>query len=122
MYYYFMGLDGEGPADDLRALRWQLPVTSLRRRDADQPIGRPVWDYTRDYEMVVYSKGALFFATLRDKLGPVKFGQLLRTWLENEQWRIATPAQFQALANQIAGENLDPLFKEWVYPDGSQSQ
>lgn len=121
MYYYYQAQDGEEDADNLRALRWQLPVTSLQRRNADQPIGRAVWDYTRDYEMVVYSKGALFFATLRDQLGPVKFGQLLRTWLSDQQWCIATPQQFQALANEMAGQNLDALFNEWVYADGAQS-
>lgn len=122
MYFYYAGHDGVAPADDLRALRWQLPVTSMQRRNADQPIGRPVWDYTRDYEMVVYSKGALFFATLRDTMGPVKFNQLLRTWLQDEQWRIGTPAQFQALASEISGQNLDALFSEWVYSSGTQQQ
>jgi hypothetical protein len=116
MYYYYEQLAGEPAAQDLRALRWQLPLDSLRRRNADQPVGRPVWDYTQDYEMVVYGKGALFFAALRDLMGPAKFRELLRTWVREEQWRIATPAQFQALASKIAGQNLDQLFSEWVYP------
>jgi hypothetical protein len=122
MYYYYEGQGGEPAAEDLRALRWQLPLTSLRRRNADQPIGRAVWDYTKDYEMVVYGKGALFFAALRDVMGPQKFRELLRTWLRQEQWSIATPEQFQALANKISGQNLDQLFNEWVYPTASQNQ
>jgi hypothetical protein len=122
MYYYFGRREGEETAESLRALRWQLPVTSLRRRAADQPIGRPVWDYTRDYEMVVYSKGALFFATLRDELGPAKFGQLLREWARMQQWRIATPEQFQTLATEIAGKDLNMLFSEWVYPEETARQ
>lgn len=122
MYNYYAGVDGEAAAEDLRALRWQLPTSSLRRRNADQPIGLPVWDYTKDYEMVVYAKGAEFFATLRDEMGTAKFDELLRTWLRQEQWQIGTPAQFQALADKISGKNLDQLFSQWVYPSAVQSQ
>ena len=122
MYDYYAGLDGEGPADALRMWRWQLPATSLRRRNADMPIGLPVWDYTKDYEMVVYAKGAEFFGKLRDEMGPSRFDELLRTWVREKQWQIATPEQFQALASQIAGKNLDQLFNEWVYPSrGAES-
>ena len=72
MYDYYAGRDGEAVADDLRALRWELPISSLNRRNADQPIGLPVWDYQKDYEMVVYGKGALFFATLREEMGALE--------------------------------------------------
>jgi hypothetical protein len=122
MYYYYEGQGGEPAADGLRALRWQLPFTSLRRRNADQPIGLPVWDYSKDYEMVVYGKGALFFAALRDAMGPEKFRELLRTWVREQQWRIARPAQFEALADKISGQNLDQMFKEWVYLPETPSQ
>ncbi len=122
MFDYYELRDGEQVAEDLRARRWQLPITSLRRRNADQPIGRPVWDYTQDYETLVYGKGALFFATLRDLMGPEKFSVLLRTWASEQQWAVATPAEFQALASKIAGQNLDQLFNEWVYPAPAASQ
>ena len=122
MYFYYQQREGEQAAEDLRAIRWQLPVTSLRRRNADQPIGLPVWDYSKDYEMVVYGKGALFVAELRDEMGPFKFAELLRTWTRDQQWRVATPAQFKALAEELSGKNLDRLFYEWVNPATAQSQ
>jgi aminopeptidase N len=62
----------------------------------------------------VYGKGALFFGTLRDEMGAAKFAELLRTWTREYQWRIATPAEFQALVNRIAGANMDALFSNWV--------
>ena len=105
------------------ALRWELPFNSLKRRNADQPIGRPVWDYQKDYEMVVYGKGALFFATLREEMGALKFAELLRTWLRDYRWKIASPDDFQALASRIAGKDLKPLFDLWLYggtPGGQQ--
>ena len=72
-------------------------------------------DYERDYETLVYGKGAPFFAELRDALGPARFETLLRTYLERYRWRIATPAEFQALAEEVAGKKLDGMFGEWVY-------
>ena len=123
MYYYYRLHDGEGVADNLRARgAGSCPSRALRRRNADQPIGMPVWDYKQDYETLVYGKGALFFASLRDLMGPAKFQALLRTWARERQWTIATPAQFQALASQIAGQNLDQLFNEWVYSNGTTAQ
>ena len=122
MYFYYQGRYGDQAAQDLRDLRWELPVDSMKRRDADQPIGMAVWDYKRDYEMVVYAKGALFFDTLREELGAVKFEELLREYLRQYRWRIASAGEFQALASQVAGRNLDDLFSTWVQGDIAQNQ
>ena len=122
MYFYYQGRYGDQAAQDLRDLRWELPVDSMKRRAADQPIGMAVWDYKRDYEMVVYAKGALFFDTLREELGAVKFEELLREYLRQYRWRIASAGEFQALASQVAGRNLDDLFSTWVQGDTAQNQ
>jgi len=90
-------------------------VAGLVKRKADAPIGLPAKDYPRDvYETIVYGKGALFFATLRDEIGPEAFSKLLRTYLERYQWEMATPADFKALAEEVSGTNLDALFAKWV--------
>jgi len=118
MYYYYGGRYGEPVAERLRQVRWQLPVAGLVAGGNDRPIGLPVRDYTSHYETLVYGKGALFFATLRDELGAEKFDGLLRTYLARYRWRIATPAEFQALVEEVAGRDMNGLFNEWVY--GSQ--
>ncbi len=115
MYEYYAARYGEPRAEKLRAQRWQTPVNLLIARGVDRPIGLPVREYTENYETLVYGKGALFFAALRDELGADKFEQLLRTYLARYRWQIATPAEFQALAEEIAGKKLNGLFGEWVY-------
>ncbi len=116
MYLYYLRRYGSPAAEQLRQLRWQIPVADLARRGGDAPIGKPVKEYPRaDYETIVYAKGALFFATLRDTIGPEAFGTLLRTYLDRYRWRIATPADFQAVAEEVAEKKLDGLFNEWVY-------
>ncbi len=89
-------------------------MNSLQKRGKDAPIGLPVRDYKENYETLVYGKGAEFFATLRDELGPAIFQRLLRTYLERYRWRIATPAEFRALAEEISGKDLGALFGKWV--------
>ena len=114
MYEYFAGRYGEPAAEKLRQLRWQIPVSDLMRRGKDAPISLPVRDYKENYETLVYGKGALFFAALRDELGPPAFQRLLQTYVTRWRWRIATPADFRALAEEVAGRDLGALFGKWV--------
>jgi hypothetical protein len=113
--YYYRDRYGAPTADQLLRSRWAAPVADAERRGKDAPIGKPVDEYRDNYETIVYAKGALFFATLREEMGPDAFDQLLRTYLERFRWRIATPADFQALAEELSGRDLDALFNEWVY-------
>ena len=78
------------------------------------PVGLPVRDYKENYETLVYGKGAEFFDTLRDELGPESFDRLLRTYLERYRWRIATPEKLRALAEEVSGKELEALFAKWV--------
>jgi hypothetical protein len=114
MYAYFANRYGEPAAEKLRQLRWQTPVSDLVRRGKDAPIGLPVRDYKENYETLVYGKGALFFAALRDELGPAAFQRLLQTYVTRYRWRVATPAEFRALAEEVAGRNLGALFGQWI--------
>lgn len=115
LYVYYAGRYGEPAAERLRQVRWEIPVAGVEARGGDTSIGRPVLDYKEHYETLIYGKGALFFAALRDELGAVQFEGLLRTYLERYRWRIATPAEFQALAEEVSDKDLDGLFREWVY-------
>jgi aminopeptidase N len=113
--YYYRDRYGDPIADQLLLSRWAAPVADAGRRGQDAPIGRPVDLYRNNYETIVYGKGALFFAKLREEMGADTFDRFLRTYLERYRWRIATPADFQALAEEISGKDLDALFNEWVY-------
>lgn len=115
MYAYYLARYGYYAAERLREQRWQVPVRYAVQTGADRPIGLPVKSYGRDdYERTVYAKGALFFATLRDEIGAETFQQLLREYLKRYRWRIATPADFQALTNEITGRDLSAFFDRWI--------
>ncbi|MCX6028271.1 MAG: M1 family metallopeptidase [Chloroflexi bacterium] len=119
MYFYQQGRHGQAAADLLRRQRWEAAVAANAQRGLDATIGKPVAEYPRDaYETIVYGKGALFFATLRDEMGEQAFQKLLRTYVERYRWRIATPTDFRVLAEEVAGRDLGALFRKWV--EGSE--
>ena len=101
---------GQGFIDSLNG-RW----TAVGREK--KPIGLPAGDYTaKEYGAIVYGRGPLFFIALRDRLGDEKMTELLRRYYAEQAWDIATPEEFRALAEEVAGESLADLWAEWVEP------
>ena len=93
-------------------------VTNLRWGSVGylkKPIGLPAAAYTAaEYSGIVYGRGPLFFLALRDRLGETRMADLLRRYHDTYAWRIAAPADFRRLAEQVAGEDLGELFSAWV--------
>jgi aminopeptidase N len=113
-YLYFRSAYGEagarGFADSLEE-RWE------RVNRDPKPIGLPVAAYQdREYGAIVYGRGPLFFLALRDQIGEEKMAEFLRRYYADYAWGIATPAGFQALAEEVSGQDLSALFTEWIYP------
>jgi hypothetical protein len=113
-YLYFHDQYGErGGQEFLDAMRQRW----ARVNYAQKPIGLSVDAYEgREYGAIIYGRGPLFFVALRDQIGEEAMAELLRRYYSGYTWRIATPAEFQALAEEVAGQDLAALFAEWVYP------
>ena len=67
-----------------------------------------------------YSKGATVLHMLRGIVGDSTFFRILRTYAANPTlaYRTATTEDFQAVAQQVSGQNLDYFFKQWIYGEG----
>jgi aminopeptidase N len=65
----------------------------------------------------VYTRGGLTLHVLRHAMGDDRFFELLRTWVERYGGESASTAQFEALAADIAGQDLRPLFDAWLRSD-----
>jgi aminopeptidase N len=63
----------------------------------------------------VYDRGAMAIHQMRLAMGDDAFFQTLRTWLSTRQYGNGNIAQFQALAEQISGVDLDAVFATWLY-------
>jgi len=113
-YLYFLDRYGEqGGAGFLAALddRW------ARVDRIEKPIGLPVSAYPEaEYSGIVYGRGPLFLVALAERLGPERMAEFLQRYYAEQAWGFATPAEFEALAETVAGAPLDDLFAAWVYP------
>jgi hypothetical protein len=112
---YFGGQYGEASArayvtQDFQG-RWD------RVKDVAKPIGLPVDAYNgAEYSGIVYGRGPLFLLALEAEIGKDKMSALLQRYYREYAWRIATPAGFQKLAEEVSGQDLNALFNAWVYP------
>jgi aminopeptidase N len=66
------------------------------------------------FDPTVYDRGALTLHVVRHTIGDDPFFRLLRTWGERFGGRSATTADFEALAEEISGAELDSLFDAWL--------
>ncbi|MGN6558862.1 MAG: hypothetical protein ACTHLH_12765 [Solirubrobacterales bacterium] len=55
---------------------------------------------------------------LRLKIGTQPMPRLLRSWATEHRYGNGTIKEFIALAEKIAGRNLDPFFQRWLYRRG----
>lgn len=62
----------------------------------------------------VYDRGALTLHVLRHHIGDDAFFTLLRTWCEVHAGASASTADFEALAEEVSGQDLDELFDAWL--------
>jgi aminopeptidase N len=112
---YFDAQHGEAAGRAYRAQDYQGRWD--RVRDVAKPIGLPVDAYNdAEYSGIVYGRGPLFLMALQDQIGQDKMTEFLRRYYREYAWRIATPAEFQRLAEEVSGQDLTTLFDTWVYP------
>lgn len=66
----------------------------------------------------IYVRGGMALQALREKIGTKTMLQLLRRWTTSHRHASADIAEFTALAEQLSGRDLDPLFQRWLYQRG----
>ena len=112
---YYRGVFGQTQAEKLLTGRWQIPFATAASGGVDGAVDRPAADFDpASYELLVYSKAALFFNALRDQLGEETYDELLQTYYAENRYRIATPQTLLATAERISGQNLNPLAEKWL--------
>jgi aminopeptidase N len=86
---------------------------AARRSGAlDRPPGDP--GAASLFDVTVYHRGALTLHALRQVVGDDAFFALLRAWVERHGGGSASPADFEALAEEVSGRDLAALFDAWL--------
>ena len=63
----------------------------------------------------VYYRGAMTLHALRQVVGDTTFSQILQEWAATRAGEAVTTEEFVALAERLAGRDLDDLFQAWLY-------
>jgi aminopeptidase N len=71
-----------------------------------------------DYHSLVEYKGAFIFRMLRWVIGDDKFSTLLAAYIDKFQNSPASTEAFEQLASQVAGEDLNYFFDQWLNSSG----
>jgi hypothetical protein len=105
-------LYAEDKLDPLRAeaILWSqalMPYQVVRLLGADGPLQSSLLDYSDDlitYQSLVYGKGALFLARLRELLGDEPFFALLQQHYQTHKYALLPPDGFRQSLEAAAGE------------------
>ncbi len=68
-----------------------------------------------------YEKAASVLHMLRLKIGNASFFQLIQDWVSTYHNGNAITSEFQAMAEQISGMDLEQFFQQWIYSRGLPS-
>ena len=69
----------------------------------------------------VYNKGAWVVHMLRGVLGNEIFFDTIKAYRAKYEYKTATTTDFKEIAEDVAGEDLDWFFDEWIYGSGAPS-
>ena len=117
-YEYYRLIYGQARADELVRTRWRAAYIYAREQGWDAVVGQPASAFGGNYEAIVYAKAALFFHALRQQVGEDVYRAILRRYLREYRYRTATAADFLAVAEEVSGQDLHPLYAQWIGSPG----
>lgn len=99
---------------------WEQHYAKIVERGQDDRVTQSLLyfeapDNPRAYGGIVYSKGALFFKALREKIGDEAFFRALQAYYQTYQYRIARPDDLLNTFEESSGRSLEELYNEWLY-------
>ena len=78
----------------------------------------PIYDPDYMWGVTVYEKGGAVLDMLRFLLGDSLFFNLLSDYADSFRYSYATISDFQRIAEETTGEELDWFFNQWIYEAG----
>lgn len=81
------------------------------------PMLRKAWEYydSRSYGVNSYSKPGVVLTTLQNYLGKEKMQEIMREYVRRWRFKHPTTKDFIAVANEVAGQDLNWFFDQAVY-------
>jgi aminopeptidase N len=74
------------------------------------------------FASAVYQRGAMTLQVLRERIGDKAFFKLLPAWTKLHRYGNADTADFIRLAEKVSGQQLDDLFRTWLFTTGKPAR
>lgn len=113
-WYY---AERHGGPSAARTFRRLYATPAARRGFWDPPSARP-GSPKHLFGSSVYARGGMAVQALRVEIGTRALLATLRRWADEHRHGTGTIPEFEALAEEVAGEDLGPLFRRWLYRPG----
>lgn len=102
-------------AQQIRNDYFQTQYDQGKQKFGNLPAGLPVEAYSEDaYGAFVYGKGPLFFQAVRTRLGDAAFFKALQNYYQQFKYANAQPQDLVNAFNQVGGQDITPLYQEWI--------
>ena len=114
---YYEGIRGREAAQKVYQDRVLSLYEQIRGSNQDGPVGRSIQDFVESEQPsgpTIYGKGAVFLDALRQEVGDEAFFAILQEYYRRYKYRVATGENFLAVAEEIAGRELDELYDAWI--------
>jgi hypothetical protein len=112
---YWEATLGKARADEMVAQFYEQPDQAEVAAGRDRPVGGPTASFSpENYSTIVYAKGPLFFHALRQRVGDEAYMHIMQAYLQQYKYKTATPADFLAVAEEVAGQPIDDLYQKWI--------
>ncbi|RMH16606.1 MAG: M1 family peptidase [Gemmatimonadetes bacterium] len=91
-------------------------LADLERQNREYAVDRPSEDFPSFgvYGAMAYSKPGVVLRMLREYVRPDVMRRILATYYERFRFRHVTGVDFQAVAEEVAGEELGWFFDQWI--------
>jgi len=113
--WYYAERHGGRSAHAIFARLYRVPASN--ERFWNPPSARP-GSPKNLFGPSIYVRGGMALQALRQKIGTKTMLRLLRRWTTSHRHGSANIGEFTALAEQLSGRDLDPLFQRWLYQRG----
>ncbi len=102
--------------DERELLKRAAKKTDEIHKTAGITSVEPLHDYPDTvYGLMVYIRPAAMFYGLMDEIGKEKVMEILKTYYQQYQFKVATTEGFIKTANEVAGKDLTSFFQKWLY-------
>lgn len=114
-FIYIEDIHGQQEAQSILANYFEGLYRQIVEGGRDAVVAQPVAAFSEeDYGPIVYGKGPLFFHALRQEAGDETYFAIMREYLRQHKYKIATPESFLRVAESVSGRDLDAIYKQWI--------